>query len=191
VKTNGKQLARKPNDATLVNQRAVVEYRQGFFGNAAASCFEVLRLDPKQPNAEGNLTTIETEVQRRMAVYNVLLEKLRMRSALILAHQGRHGEAVKAVANDKPEGHVAPALACLHAVASSAASKDQKLTPEERGKQAEEYASRAVELLRGAQKAGYFKDNTRVKYLDMEHDLDALRMRADFKTLMDEIKKGS
>jgi tetratricopeptide (TPR) repeat protein/tRNA A-37 threonylcarbamoyl transferase component Bud32 len=190
VNTNRELLARKPDDANLVNQRVVLEYRQGFFGNAAASSFEVLRLDPKQPNAMGNLATIESELQRRMAVYNVVLEKLRMRPAVILAHQGRHAEAAKAVANEKPDGHVAPALACLHALASAAASKDEKLTPEERGKQAEEHAARAVELLRGAHKAAYFKDANRVKYLDAEHDLDGLRMRDDFKALMDEIKKS-
>jgi Flp pilus assembly protein TadD len=187
--TSKELLAHTPNDAGLVNQRAVVEYRQGFFNSAAASCFEALRLDPKQPNAMGNLWTIETELRRRMAVYNVLLEKLRMRAALVLAHQGRHAEAVKAVADEKPEGDTGTALACLYAVASSAASKDEKLTADERGKRAEEYAVKAVELLRNAEKAGYFKDAMRVMYLEAEHDVDVLRTRDDFKKLMEMITK--
>jgi hypothetical protein len=99
-----------PNDANLVNQRAVVEYRHGYFADAAASCFEALDLDSKHPNAAGNLATIETELRRRQAIYNVVLQKLRLRAALILAHQGQHAEAVKAVAAEKAEGDTLPAL---------------------------------------------------------------------------------
>jgi hypothetical protein len=187
--TSKELLARTPNDATLVNQRAVVEYRQGFFANAAASCFEALRLNPKQPNAPGNLATIESELRRRMAVYDVVLEKLRLRTAMILAHQGRHAEAVKAVSAEKAEGHTTVALACLYAVASRAAATDTKLTPEERGKRAEEHAVKSIDLLRRAQQADYFKDQPRIKYLEAEHDFGPLREREDFKRVIGAITK--
>jgi tetratricopeptide (TPR) repeat protein len=187
--TNRELRTRTPNDAALVNQRAVLEYRQGFFANAAETSFEVLRLDPQQPNAPANLTTIENELRRRHAVYDVVLEKLRLRAALILAHQGRHAEAVKAVRAEKAEGHTAVALACLYAVASRAAATDTKRTPEERGKQAEDYAAQSVGLLRRAQQAGYFKDPPRVNYLGAEHDFDPLRQREDFKRVMETITK--
>jgi hypothetical protein len=189
VATAKEMLAKTPNDANLVNQRAVVEYRHGYFADAAASCFETLRLDPNHPNAAGNLATIETELRRRQAIYNVVLQKLRLRAALTLAHQGQHAEAVKAVAAEKPEGDTAPALASLYAVASSAAAKDAKLLPEERGKRAEEYAAKAVDLLRGAQEGGYFKEPPRANYLNVERDFEVLRKRDDFKQVIAAIKK--
>ena len=189
IATSNEMLVKTPNDATLVNQRAVVEYRHGYFADAAASCFQTLRLDPKHPNAAGNLATIETELRRRQAIYNFVLQKLRLRNALILAHQGRHAEAVKAIADEKPEGDTLPALACLYAVASSAAGKDEKLTPEERGKRAEEYAVKAINLLRDGQKAGYFKDPFRVTAVDRDRDFDGLREREDYKKLIEAIKK--
>jgi hypothetical protein len=98
-------------------------------------------------------------------------------------------EAVKAVADEKPAGDTTIALACLYAVAARAAAEDDKLPPDERAKRAEEHAVKAVELLRTAQKAGYFKDPLRVKYLDGEHDLDVLRKRDDFKQLMATLEK--
>jgi hypothetical protein len=182
-------LEKTPGDANLVNERGVAEYNRSLFGSATAAWFETLRLDPKQPNAAGNLTALESVLRRRHAVYDVLLEKLRMRAALILAHQGQHAEAVKAVATEKPEGHTAAALACLYAVAVRAAAADMKLTPEERSKRAEEYAVKSIDLLRHAQEAGYFKDPQRVKYLDGERDFDRLRTRDDFKGVMAKIKQ--
>jgi tetratricopeptide (TPR) repeat protein len=189
LKTANELLVKTPKDANLVNQRAVIQYRQGAFADATASSFEVLRLDPKQPNAADNLATIELELRRRQAIYNVVLEKLRMRKALILAHEGRHAEAVKAVAAEKAEGDTAAALACLYAVASSAAAADSTLSPEERGKRAEEYAVKAIDLLRRGQEAGYFKGLPRANYLDREHDFDVLRKRDDFKQVIAAIKQ--
>jgi hypothetical protein len=188
-KTMNELLAKSPENASLFNQRALVEYRQGAFGDAAASCFAALHLDPKVPDAAGNLTTIEAEVRRRQAAYNVVLEKLRLRAPLILAHQGRHAEAVKAVAAEKAEGDTAAALACLYAVASSAAAMDDKLSAAERSKQAEVYAVQAIDLLRRAQQAGYFKETPRAKYLANEHDYDILRPREDFKQVMAAVQK--
>jgi serine/threonine protein kinase/Flp pilus assembly protein TadD len=187
--TSNELLAREPTDASLVNQRAVLEFRQGFFANAAASCFEALRLDPKQPDAAGNLATIETEVRRRQAIYGVTLEKLRLRPALILAHQGEHAEAVKAVGAEKQEGDTAMALACLYAVASRAAAGDTKLTPEERRKKAEEHAVKSIDLLRRGHEAGYFKSPDRVRYLNTEHDFDTLHDREEYKRLKQAIPK--
>jgi len=119
----------------------------------------------------------------------VLLEKLRMRKALMLAHTGQHAEAVKAIAAEKAEGDTTPALACVYAVASRAAAADAKLSPEERDKRAEEYAAKSVDFLRLAEKAGYFKDTPRVNYMDSERDFDPLRQREDFRKLIEAIKK--
>jgi tetratricopeptide (TPR) repeat protein/tRNA A-37 threonylcarbamoyl transferase component Bud32 len=189
IETLNTLLEKTPGDVDLLKRRTIAEYRQGFFQNATASCFEALRLDPKEPTALDNLASIERELLRRLPIYAVLREKLRMRAALILAHTGKHAEAVKAVAAERAEGDTAPALACVYAVASSAASKDEQLTADERGKRAEEYAVKAVDLLRRGQQAGYFKDANRTKYLDSEHDFDGLRMRDDFKKLVEAMQK--
>jgi len=189
IRTLNTLLEKSPDDASLVNRRGAAEYRQRFFAMAAVSCFESLRLDPKQTTVTGDLASLESELLRHLAIYAVLREKLRMRAALILAHTGHHGEAIKAVATEKAEGDTTVALACLYAVASRAAAEDAKLTADERGKRAEEYAVKAVELLRSAEKAGYFKEPMRVKYLDGERDFDVLRKRDDFKQLMAAITK--
>jgi tetratricopeptide (TPR) repeat protein len=184
------RLEKTPGDAELVNQRAVAEYNQGLFANAAASSFEVLKLDPNQPNAPATLTNIETLVRRRQAIYAVLLEKLRLRSALLLAHQGKHAEAVAAVAAEKPAGDTLVALACLYAVASSAAASDASLSPEERTRKSEEYALRSIDLLRDGHAAGYFKDRLRANYLNIERDLNVLRQRQDFKAIVEAINQS-
>jgi tetratricopeptide (TPR) repeat protein len=182
-------LAQTPNDANLVNHRGIALHHLGAFADATASFFEALRCDPRQPNAADNLTEVESVLRRRLAIYHVLREKLRMRAAMILAHQGQHVEAVQAIATEKAEGDTAVALACLYAIAARAAASDTKLAPQERGKKSEEYAVQSVALLRAVQDAGYFHDPWRVKYLDTERDFDTLKKRDDFVRVMKAIKK--
>jgi tetratricopeptide (TPR) repeat protein len=188
--TTNELLKETPKDPALLNQRAVTEFRQGDFRDATATTFEALKLDAKNRDALGNLTILEAQVRQRLAVYAVLAEKLRLRSALILAHQGRHAEAVKAVADEKPEGDTLVALACLYALASSAAAADEKLAPEERRKLSEDHAARAVEMLRRGLESGYFKDRRRADALSGESDLNALRGRDDFRRVSEAIQKN-
>jgi hypothetical protein len=190
MKTTNELLAVWPKDTELLRRRAIAEYRQGFFRFATVTSFEMIRINSKEPTALSNLDFLETQMRNRVAIYAIVLEKLRLRAAIILALQGQHAEAVKAVADEKREGDTLVALACLYSLASSAASADEELTPDERRKLAEQHAGQAVDMLRRGKTSGYFKDKSRADFLDGEHDLDVLRVRADFKALTEEIKKG-
>jgi eukaryotic-like serine/threonine-protein kinase len=54
----------------------------------------------------------------------------------------------------------------------------------------ERYASRAVEVLRRAQSAGFFGDEANVEYLSNDTDFDALRERDDFRKLVEGLPKS-
>jgi serine/threonine protein kinase/tetratricopeptide (TPR) repeat protein len=113
--------------------------------------------------------------------------------ATILARMGNHAQAVRdaeaAAGKDPRDGNTLYNLACVHALASAAARKDDKRAAGEREKLAERYATRAVELLARARAAGYFKVAGHVADLDTDPDLEPLRPRADYKRLYGELKK--
>jgi serine/threonine-protein kinase len=99
--------------------------------------------------------------------------------ALSLAHAGEHVQAVAAVSElarvKKLSSNTLYYCACVYAIASAAVQNDPPL--------AEQYARRAVELLKRAVATG-FKD---VKRLKEDKDLAPLRGRADFAQLLAEI----
>ena len=74
---------------------------------------------------------------------------------------------------------------CVHALASTHARQDTKLVPAEREQRAEEYARRAVELVRRAVAKG-FNDLAHIK---KDRDLDSLRSREDFQKLVGDVEK--
>jgi hypothetical protein len=53
----------------------------------------------------------------------------------------------------------------------------------------EQYAGKALALLRRAQAAGFFRDARQVDHLRKDDDLAALRDQADFKTFVAELLK--
>ena len=63
-----------------------------------------------------------------------------------------------------------------------------RLPPAERGNLADQYGRRAVELLRQAQAAGYFRDAARLARMKENKDFDAARGREDFKNLLAELE---
>jgi tetratricopeptide (TPR) repeat protein len=107
----------------------------------------------------------------------------RLQRAISLAHSGDHIPAV-AEANAVAEAKDVQApttlynAACVCALASSSAKQDLGL--------AEQYASRAVELLRQAVAKGY----KNVAHIKKDTDLDGLRGRDDFKTLMAQLEQS-
>lgn len=72
------------------------------------------------------------------------------------------------------------------AACTAAAGKDERLPAEERVRLAEEYARRAVELLRQAVAAGFVKDSDRLADIRGNPNLDPIRSRDDFKRLISE-----
>jgi tetratricopeptide (TPR) repeat protein len=73
---------------------------------------------------------------------------------------------------------------CVYALASAAVRKDEKRTETDRTVLADEYATRAVALLRQAVAKGY-RDLNNIK---TDSDVDALRSRPDFQKLLEELK---
>jgi serine/threonine protein kinase len=108
---------------------------------------------------------------------------LRVRRGLALAGAGHHVQAAKAAedlaALPDPRGENAYNLACLYALASSAAKSDITL--------AEGYAARAVAMLQRSRAAGMFKDPAALEQLPRDPDLAALRGREDFQKLLREL----
>lgn len=100
--------------------------------------------------------------------------------ALTLARAGDHAQAsaeANALANAKSlSGEILYDLACACAVAAGAVKDDNKLQ--------DQYAARAVELLRQAVAKG-FKDN---EHLKSDDDLKALRQRPDYQQLAKDLE---
>jgi serine/threonine-protein kinase len=72
-------------------------------------------------------------------------------------------------------------LACLWACCSGAALADPKLPTKERTPLADRYAAHALEWLRRAADAGYFKDRGTIAALELDDDFVSLRSRGDYR----------
>jgi serine/threonine protein kinase len=109
-----------------------------------------------------------------------------------LTHLGEHVQAATEMETLLTEGKVQPGnlyeFAYVYSRCSSLAAKDTRLSPTERERLADRYGRRAVELLRQAQAAGYFRDANRLARLKENKDLDAVRGREDFKKLLAELE---
>jgi hypothetical protein len=119
----------------------------------------------------------------------------RIGRAATLAHAGQHDRAMAEV-QDLAQGKALPAadlynLACAASLAAESARRDGRLSPPTRAKLAEQNAVRAVELLKQAHAAGYFKDPANAELLKTDKDLDPLRARADFQQLAAAIGKAA
>jgi tetratricopeptide (TPR) repeat protein len=105
--------------------------------------------------------------------------------ALLAGQLGRHAEAAGAAEAflklPDPPADFPYRAACALALAAGAAARDDALTPAERQKLAGQYAARAVELLKQADGAGFFKDATRLRQLRTAPELAPLHTRDDFR----------
>jgi tetratricopeptide (TPR) repeat protein len=111
---------------------------------------------------------------------------LRRQRALSLARMGKAAEA-RAVADElAATGAKDPKAwyeaACIHACLAFTEGSN----PERK----EECCIRALELLRRAEAAGYFRDPARIEDLKKEGDLNTLRAREDFQKLQKTIEKN-
>jgi serine/threonine-protein kinase len=79
-------------------------------------------------------------------------------------------------------------LACVWSLSSAAARKDAQLPAAKQAKLAEQYAGRALDWLRKAQDAGYFKNPAKIAHMKKDNDLDPLRPRDDFKKFLAELE---
>jgi tetratricopeptide (TPR) repeat protein len=87
-------------------------------------------------------------------------------------------------------GSTLSAYAPVYALSGAAAAQDDRLPPAERRQRAERYAARAVEFLRRARDAGYFRPPGRVEGLKHDPGLDPLRARPDFRQIQAELERS-
>jgi serine/threonine-protein kinase len=79
-------------------------------------------------------------------------------------------------------------MACVYSLASAATRTEAALTADDRNRLAEQYAVRAVELLRHSHSAGYFDVPAKRDRLLQDKDLDPLRSRPDFQQLTAQVE---
>jgi serine/threonine-protein kinase len=120
-----------------------------------------------------------------------LRPSFRASRARALAAAGKHASAATEAADlarsESLPGEVLYQLACVYSLAAAGVQKDDREPQPKRDQQAEQYAARAVELLRQAVDRG-FKD---VAHMKKDADLDPLRKRDAFKKLMAKLESGS
>jgi serine/threonine protein kinase/tetratricopeptide (TPR) repeat protein len=118
-------------------------------------------------------------------------------SGLAFAHAycGDHAKAVfeaqKAVGPEPTNGQEMFDLANVLSVSAGAARKDNKIPPAEAARLADQYADQAVQLLRKAHEANYFKDAKARQTLRERPDFAPLRGRPDFRELGNRIEKAA
>jgi tetratricopeptide (TPR) repeat protein len=119
-----------------------------------------------------------------------LLLTLARRSAQTLAsdHALNTAEADKIASDPKASAFLKYNAACVHARSSAVVREDGKLSSGEKEKLAEHYAARAVQWLRKAGSAGYFKGAAVREGLDAESDLAPLKTRGDYKEWLRELE---
>jgi tetratricopeptide (TPR) repeat protein len=175
-----------PNDTEAANWVGRAEYERRYYRAALAAWLETIRIDPDNKTARENLIVLEGRVRSAITLNHYLLERLRLKEALILARRGRHAAAVqlaRRLTAPNASGHALLVLACVEALASDAARRDTELSEDRQADLAERYARNAVDSLTTASEKGYFKDRMHVVLVNTEDDLAPLRGRADFKEL--------
>jgi eukaryotic-like serine/threonine-protein kinase len=111
-----------------------------------------------------------------------------------LAYLGEHAQAATEMETLLAEGKVPPVnlyvFGYSYARCVGAAAGDIRLSSDEREMLAEQYASRAVDMLRRAQAAGYFRDPDRLDRMKTNKDFDAIRERPDFQKLVSDLENA-
>jgi serine/threonine-protein kinase len=149
--------------------RADVWYRLGKYRSSISDWQDAIRLD-----SGGNVG------------------EFRIRKAFALAKAGEHGEAMNEVTDLEKtaslKGDELFNLACISALASSAAGQDMRLPETQRKKLVDSFAHRALVLLRRAStQTDLFKDAEETEKLLKDEDLKSLQGRSDFMELKAEL----
>jgi serine/threonine protein kinase len=101
-----------------------------------------------------------------------------------LARIGQHAlamaEAEALAARPALPGETMYNLACVYSVCSAVVRQDDQLAKVEQASRSEQCAARAIEFLRKAQDAGFFKAPQRIEEMHKDKDLEPLRDRQDF-----------
>jgi serine/threonine-protein kinase len=115
----------------------------------------------------------------------------RLQRAVALAHAG---EPMRAVAEAEqlsrapsPTGAMLYDLACVVALSAAAVSRDPRCPLPQREKCAEVWSHQALDLLRRAQRAGFFEQSRWIEHMKKDSDLDFLRSRDDFQRWLESL----
>jgi hypothetical protein len=116
--------------------------------------------------------------------------------ACTLGRLGDYPAALKAAAavqEQTAQGPVLLSAARCYAIACGAVAKNDKLSPAERTRLAEQYAARSVELLRQASAKGLtrFGRPVPLEWLRKNPDFTPLSTRTDFQQLLGDLEKKS
>jgi tetratricopeptide (TPR) repeat protein len=138
--------------------------------------------------------SLDADADRERALASAPKEK--RRGVRLMRARGRAlaGDHVRSAAEADAEGRAALAgpnlltLASVYSLNSAAAAKDASLDAGERAKLAEAYAAKAVATLKRAATAGHFADARKVRLLDADRDLDAVRGRDDYQAFRKALK---
>jgi serine/threonine-protein kinase len=118
-------------------------------------------------------------------------ERPQLFRSITLAHLGEHvratTEAETLTGKNGASGDILYNGACVFALSSTAVLKDKKLVQAERETLAGKYSDRALKLLEKAKATGFFAAPGALENLKNDNDLDSLRSRQDFKTILAEL----
>jgi serine/threonine-protein kinase len=152
--------------------RARALNRLGRPAEALPDCEQALRLETGQPGHAVRVLRALTRA-RLGDLAPALTEADELAQVKVLSGQACYG------------------LACLHALAATAAGKDGRLPPAERKERAGRQAARAVALLGRAQGAGFFQQPANRERLKKDGDLEPLRSREEFQKLLRQVEEAA
>jgi tetratricopeptide (TPR) repeat protein len=119
--------------------------------------------------------------------------ELRLRRAIVLAYLGRHAQATDEVKDALPWFGATASMridaARAEAVASATVLRDTNLEEAKRRTKSDGYARSAIERLTVCERMGAFRDPHLRTVLERAKDLDALRNRHEFNSLLERVRK--
>jgi tetratricopeptide (TPR) repeat protein len=195
------------NYANLLRDRSQPQAAQDWYAKAMPLLQSILDQDPSITNAQLYLRDAHSGRARALDQLGRYAESardwqraaelddepsrsiLRVQQSAALAHAGRYQDAVKgveeALASSDPKGKTPPSGPLLYnaarafALSATAVKDDAKLR--------DQYAARAIALLRQAKTAGFFKAPKQIEHFSKDTDLDALRQRDDYQKFAAEL----
>jgi serine/threonine-protein kinase len=142
------------------------------------------RLKRNEEAAQAYDRALKLALGQRRAYFQLRLAFLQVQSG---AHAVAVASAEEAVKVEKISAGNIYSAACVLSLASSAVVKDSNLAASEQKKRSEQYAQRALALLRQAKTAGYFT-RAMIAHLNKDSDLDPLRHRAEYSAFVAELE---
>jgi serine/threonine-protein kinase len=127
--------------------------------------------------------------------YKNMLARIHVTRASTISMMGDYRQAVaeaeKGVTIAPQDGLTCYNASCAYANIAAASGRDPKLPATERRRQAEQYALRAIELLRQTKQAGLFQRVAAVTFMAKDPDLASIRDREDFKAFLREVQSAN